>query len=418
MNITVIGQPQPNPAQAAQPTQATQPTQVLAADSALALHAAPPATASLRMPVALTASQAQLVQQQLDALDFVNMQAREVAQLGSQAELALHRTLDGFLSKIDSFDNPRLFKLFSELKDKVDQEDLPALADRILNGKPGAWDQFKSFFSKQALSKALDQAWTETRRLAAGKTKTLVDLVTRMQKELQDEQKKLEAEIKNLEQLKEAYRARYDDFVMAVALSASLLEHARTQVNAWVQAAAQGQPTPAIDLPELQDKLQSLESRALALEGVLTRLPADQLVIRQLQNAGITTLQETTTTAASRFASIKMTLLTLHGALATKGVQKLAEQGAALDANLMQIRGQLMRDVVHSAANAPGDNRLAQAQQLRGIVDETRALVDIAEAARQSNQDKFAQARTLFMESRQEILRLGQQIRPDHALPS
>jgi uncharacterized protein YPO0396 len=139
-------------------------------------------------------------------------------------------------------------------------------------------------------------------------------------------------------------------------------------------------------------------------------------VIRQLQNAGISTLQETTTTAASRFASIKMTLLTIHGALVTQGVQKLAQQGADLDANLLAVRSALMKDVVGKAASAPGENRLAQAQQLKAIVDDTRALVDVVEQARQKNQQMFEQARGMFAEARQEMMRLGQTIRPDTPL--
>ncbi|MDN5750920.1 MAG: HAD family hydrolase, partial [Pseudonocardia sp.] len=51
---------------------------------------------------------------------------------------------------------------------------------------------------------------------------------------------------------------------------------------------------------ELQDKLRLLESRALALEGTYTRLPADQMVIQQIEQAGVATLQETATTVASR----------------------------------------------------------------------------------------------------------------------
>ena len=182
------------------------------------------------------------------------------------------------------------------------------------------------------------------------------------------------------------------------------------------QATDPNNPVQKAELDDLYDKFQALESRALALEGTLSRLPADQLVIRQLQNAGITTLQETSTTAASRFASIKMTLLTIHGALVTKGVQQLADQGAALDANLATVRATLMRDVVTRAANAPGDNRLAQAEQLRGIVSETTALVDIIEQARMGNVQKFGQARQMFAQARQEMLALGQQIRPDRQL--
>lgn len=169
------------------------------------------------------------------------------------------------------------------------------------------------------------------------------------------------------------------------------------------------------ELDEARHKLQALQSRALALEGTLSRLPSDQLVIRQLQNAGLATWQETTTTAAARFASIKMTLLTLHGALMTQGVQRLASQGKALDDNLSAVRSQLMRDVVSSSANLPGDNRLAQAQQLQAIVAESHALQNIVLQARQANTLKFEQARQLMAQAQQDMLALGQQLRPDLA---
>ena len=367
-------------------------------------------------PVALSPEQMCIVEKDLGAVDFVMMPLREIATLGNEAEVALHRTLDSFLSRIDQFENPRLFKLVAELKEKVDQQELPALADRILNGKPGAWDRFKGMFSKKALAKAMDKVWEDTKRLASGKTKTLVDLVNTMDRELRTEQSKLEGEIRNMEQLKGAYRDRYSDFVVTVAFMSAFLEKAKMEVQMAEQVTDPNNPVQKAELDDLRDKFQALESRALALEGTLSRLPADQLVIRQLQNAGITTLQETSTTAASRFASIKMTLLTIHGALVTKSVQQLADQGAALDANLASVRGTHMRDVVTKAANAPGDNRLAQAEQLRGIVSETTVLVGIIEQARTSNAQKFKQARNTFAQARQEMLALGQQIRPDRQL--
>jgi hypothetical protein len=368
------------------------------------------------LPFSVSAEQMVIVNRNLAEINFTAIPTREIAMLGSEAEITLHRTLDGFLSKIDQFENPRLFKLAAELKNAVDKEQLPELADRILNGKPGMLDRLKGMFSKKALTKAMDETWEETKRLASGKTKTLVDLVSAMDHELRTEQHKLENEVRSMEQLKDAYRDRYDDFVVAVAFTSTFLEQAKAQVAAAEQSADQNDPVHKTESDELRDKLQALESRALALEGTLTRLPADQLVIRQLQNAGISTLQETTTTASARFASIKMTLLTLHGALVTKSVQRLAEQGATLDANLAAVRSLLMKDIVTKAANAPGDNRIAQAQQLKAIVAETTSLVSIVEQARASNAMKFAQARQVFDEARKEMLALGQQIRPDQQL--
>ncbi|MCA9356611.1 hypothetical protein H6784_04585 [Candidatus Nomurabacteria bacterium] len=368
------------------------------------------------LPCAVNSEQLALVNKYLSEVDFMTLPTREIATLGNDAEIALHRTLDGFLSKIDQFESPWLFQLMVELKEVVDKQHLPELADRILNDKPGMLDRFKGIFSRKALTKAMDEAWEETKRLASGKTKTLADLVTTMDRELKTEQQKLCMEIRSMEELKDAYRNRFGDFVVATAFTSVFFGRAKEQVMLFEQSMDPNNPVQNAELQELHDKLQALESRALALEGTLTSLPADQLVIRQLQNAGISTLQETTATASARFASIKMTLLTLHGALVAKGVQRLAAQGAALDANLLAVRGQLMKDVVTTSANAPGDNRLAQAKQLCDIVTETAELVSIVEQARVSNQQKFAQARQLFEGSRQQMLMLGKQIRPDQEL--
>ena len=108
-----------------------------------------------------------------------------------------------------------------------------------------------------------------------------------------------------------------------------------------------------------------------------------------------------------------MTLLTIHGALVTQGVQRLAEQGAALDANLLAARSALMKDVVGKAANAPGDNRLAEANGLKKIVADTRELVQIVDRAVEANKQKFEAARSITQQARQELAELGASIRPD-----
>jgi hypothetical protein len=393
------------------------PTTILAPNIALSLPAS--------FPVALSTDQQHLVAQNLASTDFLTVSTRDIVTLGSDTEVALHRTLDGFLSKIDQGSDPKIFKLIASLKKAVAKEDLPALAQRIINPQPTLLNKLAGLFNKNALAKALADAWQETRRLAMGKTKTLVDVVQKMDGELRVEQQKLDAEIQSLEQLKDAYRERYSDFVITVAFLSCFLAQSKDLVARQEQHAlapsnlqnnTQNDPQNAARITELKDKLQALESRTLALEGTLTRLPGDQLVIRQLQNAAISALQETTTTAASRFASIKMTLLTIHGALVTQSVQQLAAQGAALDANLVGVRSVLMKEVVGKAANDPGDNRLAQAQQLQGIVADTAQLVQLVENARADNQRKFDEARELFAKARQDMLALGQQLRPDQAL--
>jgi hypothetical protein len=364
-------------------------------------------------PLAPTPQQEQEVQQRLAQVEFDRLGLKEIATLGDEAERSLHQTLDSFLSHIDRFENARLFDLFDALREDVDREDLPGLAHRILHSPPTLWQRVVGVFSRKALSRAMAATWEETRRLASGKTRTLTDKVQKLEAELAQEQRRLEQEIQRLEQLKEAYRERFEEFVGTTAFLKALTARSEQQLARMEREATPGDARQQFALEEARHKLQALQSRALAMESTLTRLPTDQLVIRQLQNAGLATWQETTTTASARFASIKMTLLTLHGTLMTQGVQKLAEHGRSLDENLAAVRGQLLKDVVTTSANMPGDNRLAQAQQLQQIVAESRALQDIVQQARSANAAKFEQAKQLLARAQSDIAALGREVRPD-----
>ncbi|GAA0767129.1 hypothetical protein LRH25_28115 [Ideonella azotifigens] len=359
-------------------------------------------------PVALSDEQRNAIGAQIASVSLAQTPMLDIAKLGGEAEQSLHRTLGQFLDRIEKAEQPRIFKLVAGLSEAVESEKLDALADKILNAQPSAMERFMGMFNKKTLSKAMSRAYEEVRLAASGKSKKLSDLIKTMEVELQQEQQRLDGEVRNLEQLKNAYRERFVEFAQVAAFLMGFVNKARAELG---EAISNGADSGTV--ATLQDKLQALESRALAIESTLSRLPSDQMVIRQLQNAGISTLQETTTTASSRFASIKMTLLTIHGALVTQGVQRLAEQGAALDANLLAVRSKLMTEVVGKAATAPGDNRLAQARQLQAIVADTRQLVGIVEQARAKNTQSFEQARQIFAQARQDMAQLGAVIRPD-----
>lgn len=363
-------------------------------------------------PAVLDAGQIQEIRAALEACRFSELALSEIAQLGSQAEMALHGTLGRFLDRIEKNQHPRIFRLVEELREAVDQEALPELAERILHGRPGVMERLVGVFSRKALREAVDRGREEVRQLLASRSRTLCDRIAGMERELRQEQQRLETEIRALEELGKHYRQHFVAFAQTCVFLASLLARARLELQQEEAAS----PRDPMDLQALRDKVLALESRALAVEGAMSRLPADQLLIRQLQGAGLSTLQETSGTAAARFASIKMTLLTIHAALATQGVQRLAQQGAELDRNLQEVRSRLMRDVAGRAAFAPGENRLAQAQQLSAIVEETRALVALADQAREGNARKFQEARETFARARADIARLGLAVRPDRAL--
>lgn len=354
--------------------------------------------------VVLRTEQLPVAQNALAALDFENMPSGDIIKIGLDAEQALQRTLDGFLARLDKKTASSVFALFGRLEKGVEDAKLPEILDKIQNGeKPGV---FGSLFGKlrgKRADEVVSDLMAEIGDLISGRTRTLADELTKLEGELSGEMQRLFAELQQLDVLKKSYATHFGEFTVAAAVSRALLENAKAYV---AEQEAKMNPADVVEqgrIGELRDKLRLLESRSLALEGTYTRLPADQMVIQQIEQAGIATLQETATTVASRFASIKMTLLSIHGAFAVKSVQQLASRQAKLDQQLTDIRGRALKDVAVTAAKAPGDNRLAQAQQIEQIIATTNEIHGLVDTARKSTEEKFEQARQKFAAARQEL---------------
>ena len=359
-------------------------------------------------PVNLEPQQAQALQARVEKFDFAAIPAQHISSLGQEPTVALNRVLDGFLDRVNKAENPQIFKLVDTLTEEVAKERIGELAEQILSTKPGLMDRFLGFFSKKALQRGLDKAYEEMGRVARVKSKSLSDVVEAMEKKLQLEMNKLNEELRVMDTLKGEYRKAFVSFAEEVAFLHNALAKAQAQMPTLLAAADKD----VIRQQELQDKLQNLESVALSREAMMTRMPAEQLIIRQLQNAGVSTLQELSVTMGDRFASIRMTLLGIHGANLVRGVQRLGQANANLDNQLQEARAKLMGTVVATAANAPGDNRLQQANNLKRVVADTQALQNIVETARDTNKAKFEEARNTMAEVRQDLLALGIQINP------
>lgn len=359
--------------------------------------------------IVLTEEQAAEAERTLASLDFAALPPGDVIKIGLEAESSLQRTLDGFLARLDKDSAAKVFNLFDRLQKGVEDADLPEVLERVQNGEqPGLMARILGRLRGKNRDQLVQELMAELRELVGGRTRTLADEMDRLESELEAEMKRLFAELKSLDALKQTYITHFAEFTLAAGVARAFTERARAFVASEEANLNPADVREQARVKELQDKLRLLESRALALEGTYTRLPADRLVIQQIEQAGIATLQETATTVASRFASIKMTLLSINGAFAVKNVQQVADRQAQLDRQLIQVRGEALKDVAVSAAAAPGENRLAQAQQIEQIIASTKEIDALVKAARQTTDEKFELARQKFAAARQELATLSQ----------
>ncbi|KVP75388.1 hypothetical protein [Burkholderia ubonensis] len=378
----------------------------------VAAPAAPAMPAGLvlpqNFPMNLDAQQFAVIQARVDQFDFASLPAQQIALLGQEPTIHLNRVLDGFLERVNKAENPQLFKLVDTLSDEIAKEKIGDLAEEILSAKPSLKYRILGFFSKKKLQEGLDLVYEELGRSARLKSKTLSDVVQKMERTLVTEMNKLIQELGNMDVVKAEYRNAFVMFAIEVAFLTNALAKAQAQAPALLAAADKD----VMLQQEIQDKLQALESVALSREAMMTRLPAEQLITRQLQSAGVQTLQELSVTMGDRFASIRATLLGLHGANLVRNVQRLGQSNANLDNQLQEARAKLMGTVVTTAAHAAGNNRVDQANNLKRVVTDTANLQDIVEKSREANRVKFDEARNTMANVRQDLLALGQKINP------
>ena len=389
---------------AAAPASEAQATTTLVVAESTALVVSPFKTGTI------TISEDQIVQAEamLKPLEVQNMPGQAIVSFGAEAEVAFNTTLNGFLARLDKNTAAAAFALFDRLKKNVDDAKLDKIIVDVQSVKPGFFDRCIGMLRGQSRSELQASALEKVRNLLSGKTTSLATSMNDIEKQLGQEIKKLLAELQALDHLKDTYGIQFGQLALVAAVAQAYVAKAQQYVDGRKVELKDDQSVRAqTEISDLEVKLQLLKSRALALEGLYTRLPGDQEVIRQIESAGISTLGETMTTANSRFASIKMTLLATHGALQVKSVQNATAALATLDENLLRARGKLVKEVAVSAANAPGDNRLAQSEQIARIVTETRELYQAVDAARKDNEVKFATARERFAKARADLQQIS-----------
>jgi hypothetical protein len=333
-------------------------------------------------------------QQLLDRFDITAMKPADIIALGQSAEQALHKTLGGFLSRLDKGNAAAVFALFERLEKGVKDADLPGVLKDVQRTKPSLWALFLGALRLKGPKTVAREAYAALQGTISGRTKSLSDEMTKMESELERALGTLAAELEKLNVLKEDYLQHFGEFAFVAAVSQACLAKSVEQVKAEELRLQGSTDVIALEnLRGLQNRLQLLKSRALALEAKYTGMPGDAAVIQQIESAGVTTFQETLITASSQFSDIKMTLLAIHGAFSVKAVQSLGDSRAAISKQLTQVRGQLMKVVVTSAANAAGDNRLAQVQQIEAAITQVREAQATIAKARETNEVKFEEAR-------------------------
>jgi hypothetical protein len=340
------------------------------------------------------------------SLNIQELTPADIVQIGYSAEQALQRTLDGFLARLDKNSSNQVFLLFDQLEKGVKDANLQEVLRKIQDTKPTLFRRMMGFLRGKNLSQVTRETYDSIKELISGKTQTLAYEVGKIEKELSQSMHKLNEELRTLDELKASYHTHIGNFGTVAVASQQVLENAKAhlgEMETELQNQVAENPIKLARLQDVRQKVNLLASRTLSLVGAYTRLPADHIIIQQIEQAGVATLQETIITASSRFASIKTTLLAINGAFNVKSVQQIAQKQAAMGQQLQQIRSQLTKEIMTTAMASPGDNRLEQVAQVEKIIQDAREIRDLMKKAQEINEGKFRTAREKFVELRSQL---------------
>jgi hypothetical protein len=345
----------------------------------------------------LTADQQMEVDQIVSGIKIEELTPADIVQIGFPAEKALQQILDGFLARLDKNASHQVFQLFEQLEKGVKDANLQEVLNKIQDTQPTFFRKLMGYLKGKSLSQITRETFEGIKDVLSGKTQTLAYEVNKIEKELFHHMQRLNDELRTMEALKDSYHLHMHNFGTMAVASQHILEKAKAHLLVLENESRSNEnPILIAQLQDFQQKVQLLESRTLSLVGAFTRLPADHIIIQQIEQAGVATLQETTITASSRFASIKTTLLAINGAFNVKNVQHMAQKQAVMDQQLQQIRSQLTKEIVTTAIASPGDNRLEQVAQIEKIIQDAKDIRELIKTAQEVNDSKFRTARDKF----------------------
>lgn len=321
-------------------------------------------TLPANFPVQLTADSIEKIQSDVAVFDLAQADLKTLSTQGEASYKALNRTLDSYLQDVTQASQPQFFKLVDALSDEVEKQKLGEVAHAILTAKPSLADRFIGLFNRRHLRNATDKVFETLGNAAKLRTKSLADLVNAKEREMDADLQHLAARMTALSTVKVQLRDSFYAFGEDTARLYGLLAVAEAQLPHLLAASSRD----LVAQKDLEDKVQALKSLAIARETMLTRLPAEALVMRAIENAGYSTLREVATDTRQQFAEVRLGLLKVNAAFEVKSVQRAHESTARLAKNLQDLSMELGTEVAVRAEQLPGENRLANAKHLQDFI--------------------------------------------------
>lgn len=337
------------------------------------------------------------------------MSTQELALWGSGRQKALGEKLDVLLTQVNRKDSPIIFELFDRVKKGVKEANLSEIEAAIRKSLDEPWyGPVLNFFGLGDKAKQIQEMQERFQQLISAKAKTLQELTSNMEADLEKEVYHLIEDGVRLEHQIGEFRTNVFEYAIDVVAGKKLLEDAQEDDKRMRREAEETKdPLKAQAVRDFTRRYQSFQSRVLVLQEAYVDSPMTLEMLGGIQGAEMATLSETANSSLQDFNKIKSLLLMLTSLYKTKSLQAMNDQRRMIKQKLQQFAIELYDDVAVTAAKAQGDNRLEDAQIALSIATALENVGNKVQAAYRENNEKFAQAEQLLIQAKEKILQIG-----------
>jgi len=327
--------------------------------------------------------------------DLLTTQEGDLVTYGDETLKRTHVVMDKLLERVTKGSDPVLFELFGQLQKGIEKADLGELEKEIRDS------QGKGFFGGLLVSigattvaKRMQKVNERIASQLTSKSKTISELVRGMETKVETEVARLIADANAQRVLADEFRQQIEEYGLYVKNGKAVLDKAKEDLKTMeATATASGDPVKIEESRIFAQKIALFENRLLILETALVKAPKELEVIRISQGAIWQTTSEVASSSSMEFADIKSTLLNLAVSHQLSTVQGMSDQRRQLRDSLSTHGTNLLEKTSVAAAEAQGNNRLADAQKLLATTQRVVEIRKKVEDANKANEAKFAEAR-------------------------
>jgi len=325
--------------------------------------------------------------------DLKKMSGHDIVLFGADRQAAFSKILDTILSEITKGSSPVIFELFDRINKGVDEADLPNLEKSIeASLKVGMIQRLLEALKLSSVAKRVQNASVEIDKLMTSKSRSIVELTSTMQNDIKTEVDKLIQDSARLTALAKEYRDNIGIFDIYVRAGKQILANGQEDL-AKMQKDAEFDPLLKEECKNFQQRLDLFHNQLVKLELILAKAPEELEAIRLGQGASYANIAEVSSSALSEMNDIKSALIRMATSHQNRTVQMMSTQRRSLRENLQQVGNNMLGEVAVSAAEAQGNNRLADAELLKKNAEQLKAISNKVLDATNANQLKFKQAR-------------------------